>query len=117
MVYGIRGGTTLLINHAQTPVFADDAGDVSPEWSLTRTFDSSVRNEVVFTLLVWDFDGGIFQGGDDVMDINPRDDEVALTFAVDLTTGSWREVGNSILPNNGFAKGDGDTEHRLNGPG
>jgi hypothetical protein len=106
----VRNPTTFLVNHVKTPVAQDNAADVSPFWTLTRTFDRAEREEVVFTLLIWDRDPGVFQGGDDVMDINPRNDEVTLTFRVNLRTGAWVEVDNSIPPDRGFSEGDGDTE-------
>jgi hypothetical protein len=97
-------------------VFADNDPDVEPFATITQRFDKS-DNPLKFELTVWDFDPGILQGGDDVMDINPNDDSVSLTILLDVTTGAWTEFNGAIPANVGFAEGDGDTGLDFFGPG
>jgi hypothetical protein len=106
------------VNYVTTSVAPDNTPDIAPFWTITRTFDRSQREEIQFTLLVWDRDPqAIGGGGDDVMDINPLNDAVTLTFAVNLRTGAWREVSNAITAGVGIAEGDGDEEFEWAGPG
>jgi hypothetical protein len=114
----VRQPNAFLPNHVKTPVFKDDSPDVTPYWTLTRTFDRDTQSTANFALLMWDLDPAA-NGPDDVMDINPANDDVTLSFAVDLFTGTWAETTSDIPANIGFAKGDGDTESNpgWHGPG
>lgn len=102
-------GEAAQVPDGTTPVHADDTADVQPFSTLTRTFDRNAQTTATVNLHVWDHDPSA-NAPDDVMDINPVDDAVTLTFSVDLSTGSWTETSGAILPNVGFAQGDGDTD-------
>ncbi len=117
----VRQPVALLVNHEKTSVHKTGTPDVTPHWTLTRTFDRSSQATARFTLLIWDHDPAA-NAPDDVMDINPVNDRVTLTFLVDLFTGDWIETSTpfgSIPANTGFARGDGDTESNpgWHGPG
>jgi hypothetical protein len=108
----VQGPNSFLVNHEKTTVHQAGVPDVSPFWTLTRSFDRTAAFTARFTLLIWDHDPAI-NAPDDVMDINPTDGVVTLTFLVDLFTGDWIETSTpfgSIPANSGFARGDGDTE-------
>jgi hypothetical protein len=100
----------------QTAV-SSNSTDIEPMATLTRTFDRSVASTITLQLMVWDFDPGFFNAPDDVMDINPTNNAVALRFSVNLNTGAWTEVSGAIPTDNGFARGDGDTGLGFTGPG
>ena len=101
-------GQIAQLPNATTAVYEPDNGDVQPFSTLTRTYDRNVQATALVNLQVWDRDPSV-NSPDDVMDINPVDDRLTLTFSVDLNTGSWTETSGAILPNVGFAEGDGDT--------
>lgn len=101
-------GQAAHVPDATTAVHAADEADVQPFSTLTRTYDRNVQTMALVNLSVWDRDPSI-NAPDDVMDINPVDDALTLTFSVDLNTGAWTETTGAILPNVGFAQGDGDT--------
>ena len=112
----ITVGCAILPPDAQTPVFSN-ADDVSMFETVTRTFDRSVTSSIRVEVNVWDFDPGVFNSPDDVMDINPVNNAVSLTFSVNLNTGAWTEVTGAITLDTGFGAGDGDTGEGFIGPG
>jgi hypothetical protein len=103
----VRQPAASLVNHQTTGVLKDNTPDVTPFWTLTRTFDRAAQSTARFTLVMWDRDPS-WNAPDDVMDINPVKDRVTLTFSVDLFTGDWLETSGSIPANTGFARGNGD---------
>ncbi|MFI6499529.1 CARDB domain-containing protein [Nonomuraea typhae] len=93
------------------PYVQDDVFDPSrfaDPWIFTRTVSVPDDKFTVPVLVrLWDYDDGT-NGGDDLMDISPgnQDDELNLEF--DLGTRSWRGAADGIRPNQGRITGDGD---------
>jgi hypothetical protein len=86
-----------------SPRVEDD--DFRPNFVFTKSVDDG--SPVVVTLELVDFDTGL-NGEDDILDINPTDQAVTLTFTVNPATRTWTSPD---LPNNAlFARGDGDED-------
>jgi hypothetical protein len=82
--------------------------DIQPFWVFTTEVD---RNLLEVLIVIELFDEDVLTP-DDVIDIDPTDDDTSLSFILDLYTGEW---GGELPANQGWAQGDGDEEHVTDG--
>lgn len=82
--------------------------DISPFWTFTRDVNTAVSgHNIPVVIEIWDAD--VFPAGpDDIIDLDPVNNEVQLNLTFDILTQSW---SGDVPLNQGFSQGDGDHEH------
>jgi uncharacterized repeat protein (TIGR01451 family) len=97
----------------------DDDPNITPFWSIGEQAETFTVNSVPTTSIrisIWDHDDctspfcpdsdtGVFESGDDQLDINSRDTSETLDLDIDMTTGRW--TGGLLWPQN-CTTGDSD---------
>lgn len=82
-------------------------GAFLPYWTFTNTVDRDAMPSTTVTIQILDDDTGL-AAPDDLIDLDPIDNDLDLALSLDLDTGFWT---GDVPQNTGFSEGDGDTEH------
>lgn len=82
-------------------------GVIMPYWTFTDTVDRDASPSTTVTIQILDDDTGL-AAPDDLIDLDPVDNDLDLVLSLDLNTGFW---SGDVPQNVGFSEGDGDTEH------
>jgi uncharacterized repeat protein (TIGR01451 family) len=86
-----------------TPRIEDD--DFPVDWKFSRSVEVPASREVPVTIRLKDYDD-FLNGGDDVMDLSPKDQNVELDLKLNVDTDWWSS--SDVMANLGVAEGDGD---------